>query len=169
MSERERERERECVCVCMYTYKLHKSNATPVLSSRAHLGAHKRAAPFPSMLGGGGEGGWGGFPLPQTAQIHGRRRNCTRALGSFMGSHRGTLPEGIEGTLIGTSEGPRRIFLYPTRSRVLLPAIFPNHYPEQCFASKTGITQEPFSLPSVNSSGSNVLTNDGDPCANTSR
>ena len=50
----------------MYTYKLHKSNATPVLSSRAHLGAHKRAAPFRSMFSCKGEEGnigmlvWGG-------------------------------------------------------------------------------------------------------------
>ena len=50
----------------MYTYKLHKSNATPVLSSRAHLGAHKRAAPFRSMFSCTGEEGnigmlvWGG-------------------------------------------------------------------------------------------------------------
>ena len=50
----------------MYTYKLHKSNATPVLSSRTHLGAHKRAAPFPSMFSCQGEEGnigmlvWGG-------------------------------------------------------------------------------------------------------------
>ena len=91
----------------MYTYKLHKSNATPVLSSRAHLGAHKRAAPFRSMfsckgeegnigmlVGEGGkekEGGADfGVPLPQTAQIHWRRRNFTAGpWGSFMGSHRG--------------------------------------------------------------------------------
>ena len=50
----------------MYTYKLHKSNATPVLSSRAHLGAHERAAPFRSMFSCTGEEGnigmllWGG-------------------------------------------------------------------------------------------------------------
>ena len=50
----------------MYTYTLHKSNATPVLSSRAHLGAHKRAAPFRSMFSCKGEEGnigmlvWGG-------------------------------------------------------------------------------------------------------------
>ena len=50
----------------MYTYKLHKSNATPVLSRRAHLGAHKRAAPFRSLFSCVGEEGnigvlaWGG-------------------------------------------------------------------------------------------------------------
>ena len=43
-----------------------------------------------------GEGGGGedfGAPLPQTAQIHWRRRNFTAGRwGSFMGSHRGTPP-----------------------------------------------------------------------------
>ena len=50
--------------------------------------------------GGGGRGGKGGrkhqdfgTPLPQTAQIHWRRRNFTAGpWGSFMGSHRGTPP-----------------------------------------------------------------------------
>ena len=41
----------------MYTYKLHTSNATPVLSSRAHLG---RISGLPrSHRGEGGEGGEG--------------------------------------------------------------------------------------------------------------
>ena len=52
--------------------------------------------------GGGGGGGRGGgarthqdfgAPLPQTAQIHWRRRNFTAGpWRSFMGSHRGTPP-----------------------------------------------------------------------------
>ena len=84
----------------------------------------------PSYISGG-EGGGGrgkapdfGAPLPQTAQIHWRRRNFTAGpWGSFMGSHRGTPPPphdgpfavwgssgegikrwGIEGIRIGTSD-----------------------------------------------------------------
>ena len=42
--------------------------------------------------GGVGEGDFGA-PLPQTAQIHWRRRNFTAGpWGSFVGSHRGTPP-----------------------------------------------------------------------------
>ena len=74
--------------------------------------------------GGGGRGGGRGkapdfgAPLPQTAQIHWRRRNFTAGpWGSFMGSHRGTPALlrvgvsgegikrwGIEGIRIGTSD-----------------------------------------------------------------
>ena len=102
----------------MYTYKLHKSNATPVLSSRAHLGAHKRAAPFRSMFSckgeegnigmlvwgggrqggeeGGGRGGgrWGGFwcfsSHRQPKSIGGGETLPPGPWGSFVGSHRGT-------------------------------------------------------------------------------
>ena len=43
----------------------------------------------------GGEGGVFGAPLPQTAQIHWRRRNFTAGpWGSFMGSHRGDPHDG---------------------------------------------------------------------------
>ena len=73
---------------------------------------------------GGGEQDVGA-PLPQTAQIHWRRRNFTAGpWGSFMGSHRGSHPPppprwwfggvgvsgegikrwGIEGIRIGTSD-----------------------------------------------------------------
>ena len=102
----------------MYTYKLLKSNATPVLSSRAHLGAHKRAAPFREeanrgMLVWGGEGGKGGrrgagggeggaegevgrilvFPSHrQPKSIQGGETSPPDLETSFMGSHRGPPP-----------------------------------------------------------------------------
>ena len=83
-----------------------------LLSRRAHLGAQKWAVPFRKKkiqhLSGaeGGEGGEGfGAPLPQTAQIHWRRRNFTAGpWGSFMGSHRGPPPPTMV-TLIGFGRG----------------------------------------------------------------
>ena len=93
----------------MYTYKLHKPNATPVLSSRTHLGAHKRAAPFRSMFsckgeegnigmlvwggrgaregGGGGGGEWGSgadFGVPRQIHWSGRKLH-RRTLGLIYG------------------------------------------------------------------------------------